>query len=380
MLAGLAGMTASTVAAGITAFTCGAIEPTFGVTSNEDFKARPLDLGLDWAVSGWDYDRRSLLDVVTEYSIVDRDLVNALREPLAKLAAHAPVLGPRDAEARPGIIAASKSAATLYDGALHVSDDIRSFRDEFGLANVIVVYLGSPPRVAPLDFPDDLRMYRGDFAGVHCYLAGAILAGAHFIDFTASDALEHEVFRTLAVERGVQLAGRDGSTGQTMLKHHVAELFRRRGLHVDAWYSANILGNNDGRVLSLPEHRELKISDKTTGLPRVLGYAVTNHLVDISFVPFFGDRKESWDAVECHGWLGSPLSLRLNWRGCDSLLAAPMVLDLCRLIVLGANASRSGLQPSLGFFFKQPLGAEDIRPTTLYAELLRWVDEGLADG
>jgi myo-inositol-1-phosphate synthase len=319
-------------------------------------------------------------EIVAEYNLIDRELFDAIREPLAMVSPRPAVLGPADAPARPGIEVIGEKPKTLYDGALRVSSDIASFRDAFDLTNIIVVYLGSPPRLLHEKIPDSLRTYRGAFAGVHCYLAGAILAGAHFIDFTPSDALDHDGFWRLAAESGVQLAGRDGSTGQTMLKHHVAELFRRRGLHVEAWYSANVLGNNDGRVLSIPQHRELKISDKTGGLPRVLGYAVPNHVVDISYVPFFGDRKESWDAVECSGWLGSPLSLRMDWRGCDSLLAAPMVLDLCRLIVSGVSARRVGLQVGLGFFFKQPLGVDDIRPAPMYDALLKWVDENLADG
>lgn len=370
-------MTASTTAAGLVAVAEGLLPPIFGVTSGPDFDRRPLSNLDGWVVGGWDHDARPLSDVVLEYGLLPQNLLTKVAKSLQSVSAWPAIAGPLDANARPGI-KPGDVMATLNEGAHRARADIERFSSEYLCDQIIVVYLGSPPKVNQVGLSHELANTSEDFAGVHCYLQGAILAGAHFVDFTPSDALEHTAFLELARQSGVQLAGRDGSTGQTMLKLHVGELLRRRSLRLRAWYSANILGNNDGRVLSVPEHRVVKIQDKTSGLARVLGYDDFDHVVDISFVPFHGDAKESWDVVECEGWLGSTLSLRMNWRGCDSLLAAPMVLDLCRLIEQGARCGRAGLQEGLGFFFKNPIGHSDVRPSILYEGLLEWVDTNLA--
>ncbi len=377
LIVGLAGMTASTTAFGLVAIASGLVPPVFGVTSGSDFGERPLSNLEGWAVGGWDHDLRPLSDVVRDYRLLPSDLVAKVTESLTSISAHPAVTGPLDAKPREGVEPCGV-VASLNEGALRVQDDIDQFRNRQNCDQVIVVYLGSPPRFAELNLGQDPSSYEHDFAGIHCYLLGAIKAGAHFVDFTPTDALEHNVFLEMARQGGVQLAGRDGSTGQTMLKLHIGELLRRRSLRLRAWYSTNILGNNDGRVLSMPEHRVVKIHDKTAGLAQVLGYDDFDHVVDISFVSFHGDAKESWDVVECEGWLGSPLSLRMNWRGCDSLLAAPMVLDICRLIDQGSRCGRVGLQKGLGFFFKNPIGCSDIRPSVLYERLLEWVDSNLA--
>jgi len=377
LIVGLAGMTASTTAFGLIAISHGLLPPTFGVTGGSDFDQRPLSNLEGWVVGGWDHDLRPLSDVVQEYGLLPIPLIAKVVENLASISANRAVVGTLDAIPRVGIEPCIV-ASSLNEGAQRVRDDIERFRDRHNCDQVIVVYLGSPPRFAEINLGEDPGSHEHDFAGVHCYLLGAIKARAHFVDFTPTDALEHNVFLEMAKRSGIQVAGRDGSTGQTMLKLHIGELLRRRSLRLRAWYSTNILGNNDGRVLSLPEHRVVKLHDKTAGLAQILGYVDFDHIVDISFVPFHGDAKESWDVVECEGWLGSSLSLRMNWRGTDSLLAAPMVLDLCRLIDQGARCGRVGLQDGLGFFFKNPIGCSDIRPSVLYERLLEWVDANLA--
>jgi myo-inositol-1-phosphate synthase len=370
-------MTASTTASGLVAISNGMLPPEFGVTSNSDFVNRPLSHLIGWVVGGWDHDIRPLSDVVQEHGLLTPKLFGIVSESLMQVSAWPAIVGPLDAKPRLGI-KACQTVSSLDEGAKRVQGDIERFREIHRCDQIIVVYLGSPPKSIQASMSDELANYQHSFAGVHCYLLGSILAGAHFIDFTPSNALECRAFLEMAQQHGVQLAGRDGSTGQTMLKLHIGELLRRRSLRLRAWYSANILGNNDGFVLGLPEHRVVKIHDKTTGLGQVLGYADFDHVIDISFVPFHGDEKESWDAVECEGWLGSSLSLRMNWRGCDSFLAAPMVLDLCRLLDQGSRYGRNGLQNELGFFFKNPLGNLDVRPSFLYKQLLDWVDANFA--
>jgi myo-inositol-1-phosphate synthase len=373
LFAGLGGMTASTAAAGLVAISNGLFSPVFGVTSGIDFQNRQLSDLEGWVVGGWDYDQRPLSEVVKEYGFFDSQLTESITDKLRNILPYSPVIGPLDAEPRTGIDSCDLESS-LGKGAKRVQDNIDHFRNKHGCDQIIVAYLGSPPSTGTLGSREEEVKNQVEFAGVHCYLYGSILAGAHFFDFTPTDALECQFFLDLAVENSVQLAGRDGSTGQTMLKLHIAELLRRRSFHLNAWYSTNILGNNDGHVLSIPAHRIVKIQDKKNGLPQVLGYDDFDHVVDISFVRSHGDSKESWDVINCEGWLGSPLSIRINWRGQDSFLAAPMVLDICRLLDQGARCNRMGLQCDLGFFFKNPIGNSDIRPSVLYSRLLDWVD------
>ena len=189
-----------------------------------------------------------------------------------------------------------------------------------------------------------------------------MLSGVPVVNFTPNEieipSLLHE-----AVERGVPLAGRDGKTGQTYLKVVLASALKARRLYVDGWYSLNILGNADGKNLMEPGKAEGKLMNKTEILDEILGYPVGEryqaaaHKVHIDYYPPRGDAKEAWDVIDFLGLFGLPMSLRLNLQGRDSILAAPLVLDLARWMAVLQKAGKSGLVPELGFYFKKPLGA-----------------------
>jgi myo-inositol-1-phosphate synthase len=171
---------------------------------------------------------------------------------------------------------------------------------------------------------------------------------------------------SFAEDQGVRIAGRDGSTGQTMIKVTLSELFARRGLATEAWYSSNLIGNHDGLVLSTPEYGVAKIADKRNVLPMDGDYNV----VDIRYMPHWGDRKESWDAGELKSWLGGSVSIRINWRGSDSELAAPLVVDIARLLGSSAANIPPGFVPALGFFFKRPFLRETWSLSQRWSELI----------
>jgi myo-inositol-1-phosphate synthase len=249
-----------------------------------------------------------------------------------------------------------------------IADDISAFRAASGASEVIVVFLGTPSRQAGPDAEGDRGALSSEVvpAGM-MYAAGAVDAGAHFVDFTPSATLDAAAIWRHAEAAGVQLAGRDGSTGQTMLKVTLAEMLARRGIKVDAWYSTNLIGNRDGLVLSQPDFAASKIADKTGALD---GQQPDFHKVAIEYLPPWGDSKEAWDAIECSTWLGAPLSIRIDWRGRDSQLAAAMVLDLVRLVHRGAASGLGGFQPQLGFFFKRPYLREGTAISERWDELL----------
>ena len=205
------------------------------------------------------------------------------------------------------------------------------------------------------------------------YVLAALEAGVPVVNFTPNE-IEIPAVVKAARERGVPIAGRDGKTGQTYFKVVLAAAFRARALFVNGWYSLNILGNADGENLLDPAHAACKLENKTDVLEGVLGYSPgmknfgeSAHKVHIDYYPPRGDAKEAWDVIDFESIFGLPMSLRLNLQGRDSILAAPMVLDLARWVAAAKMAGCAGLAPQLSFYFKKALG--DAAPLSFEAQL-----------
>jgi myo-inositol-1-phosphate synthase len=261
--------------------------------------------------------------------------------------------------------------------------DIQTFRAAFpGARPVLVNLLPACESTGLADYPDpdDRSLTR---AAAKCpdlaYGLAAIRAGLPVVNFTPN---ELEIPRVVAEarEHGVPICGRDGKTGQTYFKVVLASAFKARSLRVDGWYSLNILGNADGANLMDPCRAAGKYSNKTQLLDDILeypvgaAYGVPTHKVHIDYYPPRGDAKEAWDVIDFKGLFGLPMSLRLNLQGRDSILAAPMALDLARWMAALQAAGRSGPVPELGFYFKKAVG--DNPPVT-FQDQLRALD-GLA--
>lgn len=258
--------------------------------------------------------------------------------------------------------------------------NIQDFVARTGVTQVILLHLGAPAILPQADSwpeePEELleRVSKGALATAPLlYTIAAILEGAAVIDYTASATLEIPAILRLAAREGVPLAGRDGSTGQTLLKSVLAETFATRKLFVRGWYSTNILGNHDGFVLADERFSDVKREDKTALLEPILGHPVESHLVDIRYYRPAGDEKEAWDAIDFETWQGGRGQLRINWRACDSFLATPTLIDLVRLVHLSQVRGEAGLLVHLGAFFKHPLGTEERRYLRLMDELKRHV-------
>ncbi|MEE1766336.1 inositol-3-phosphate synthase [Streptomyces sp. SP18BB07] len=373
IFAGVLGATASTTVATVMQIAVGGT-PADSSTTRGALGALDLAGPANLVFGGWDLGSDDLLTVVDRHGIfpVTDDSVRA------ELAAIRPWPAIRTELDIPHEPAHDNigPAGSLEEQVHRVEQDIESFKKCTGAASAVVVYLGSPHavRATTSDVPqtwDELRRSESPVPASLIYALGAVRAGADFVDFTPGRCLEYPVLLDFATRRGVQLAGRDGSTGQTMLKMTLGDLLRSRGLRVRAWYSTNVIGNHDGYVLSLPEHAVIKFADKHDGLPTLLGYDDFDHKVTIDYVPSWGDGKESWDAVTVEGWAGSRLELRVNWRGADSMLAAPMIFDLVRLMEYGRRHGQYGLRPELGYFFKRPLLREGISPADLHREMVQ---------
>jgi len=196
------------------------------------------------------------------------------------------------------------------------------------------------------------------------FIVACIELGIPCFDFTADQSMDCPALGKLALNNKALLAGKDGNTGQTFLKVVLGEMFAKRNLKINDWYSTNVLGNLDGKVLSIPTHRQAKIQDKALALASILEYDF-HHTVDIAYHPNRGDIKEAWDSIQLEGWLGHRISLRLNWYASDSILAAPLVLDISRLLALSKERGEVGLQTQLSPFFKRPIG---VTRTSIFHE------------
>jgi myo-inositol-1-phosphate synthase len=363
LLVGYGGLTASAVAAGASAMMQGVLPVSYGVTDHEAFEGISLPSMECLRIGGWDFYDRSLFESLRLHRHLSWEVVDAARSVETVVM---PGIATELDFPPPAGSSFIRRPRSLEEGASMVAHDIKDFAAHVGADRVVVVYLGSPSQRPDGEFATrELRGPIDEFPGSLVYALGSVLAGSDFVDFTPSFALEYRRLWELASNGISQLAGRDGSTGQTMLKETLVELLNRRGLLLDSWYSTNILGNNDGLVLAAPGYGDAKLADKMDVLP--LG--PERNVVDIRYMPHWGDRKESWDAAECTSWLGGTLSVRLNWRGSDSELAAPLIVDLVRLLAGGQR--RSGFRPELGFFFKRPFGREDAYMSDKWIELIQ---------
>src|SRR5947208_2849518 len=189
------------------------------------------------------------------------------------------------------------------------------------------------------------------------YAFAAIDAGFPFVNLTPSRGATLPAVEELARKRRVPHAGQDLKTGETLLKSVLAPLFARRNLRVMSWVGHNILGNRDGLVLNDPENKASKVKSKDALLAELLGYRPQS-LVSIEYVESLDDWKTAWDHIHFEGFLGTKMVLQFTWQGCDSILAAPLVLDLARLTLLAQRRGESGQWRHLACFFKSPMGVE----------------------
>lgn len=269
-----------------------------------------------------------------------------------------------------------------------LKNDLRRFKNENDLDNLVVVNLASTEARADPSLP----VYRTEDAfreGIEenheaispamLYAFAAIDAGVPYINFTPSLAADTPALRDMASRMNVPVAGKDGKTGQTLLKTILAPGLRSRALHVDGWYSTNILGNRDGRALSDEESLASKVETKGSVLDSILGYEVGDHIVDIRYYGPRGDNKEAWDNIDLTGFLGKKMQLKLNFLCRDSILAAPLVIELVRCADLADRIGQGGVQEHLGVFFKSPMVEEGHVPEhglpSQQRALHEWLDQ-----
>jgi len=187
------------------------------------------------------------------------------------------------------------------------------------------------------------------------YAYAAISEQIPYGNFTPSLAADIPALVEFAENKQVPVAGKDGKTGQTMIKSVLAPAFKTRALKVEGWYSTNILGNRDGLALSDADSLASKVKTKSGLLDDILGYAVEDHIVDIRYYRPRGDNKEAWDNIDLTGFLGQSMQLKVNFLCKDSILAAPLAIEIARCLDLAKQRNEKGVLDQISIFFKMPM-------------------------
>jgi myo-inositol-1-phosphate synthase len=238
--------------------------------------------------------------------------------------------------------------------------DIEDFTRHAGVDRTVVVNVAS---TEPAPAEGDARLPASSL-----YAAAALRSGCAYVNFTPSTGVLHPALEELSRSAGVPYAGRDGKTGQTLLRAVLAPMFRQRNLQVRAWSGSNLLGGGDGAALADAATAAAKNAGKNRVLRDNLG-ALPEGEVHIDDVPALGQWKTAWDHIAFEGFLGTRMIMQTIWQGCDSALAAPLVLDLARLVARAHRAGITGSLPELGFYFKDPDGGSSALAEQYHALL-----------
>ncbi|MDG4796277.1 inositol-3-phosphate synthase [Micromonospora sp. WMMD1082] len=350
-LVGARGSVATTSVVGALALRAGLTGPTGCVTELPGVAGPALPSFADLVFGGHDVVATPLAkraEALATAGVLPARLVAALPEELAAV----------EREVRP-----APTAGTQADRVAALVRDLTAFRRRHGLARVVVV------NVAATEPAPDPHPAHADPAALAAALTGpdevlpasslygyaAVTAGCPYVDFTPSTGLRLPALTALADRHGVPYAGHDGKTGETLLKSVLAPMFAMRHLAVRSWSGLNLLGGGDGATLADPGANAAKVRSKQRVLGETLGYLPQGD-TRIEYVEELGDFKTAWDLITFAGFLGTGMRLEFTWHGCDSALAAPLVLDLARLTAAAHAAGHTGPLTDLAFFFKDPLG------------------------
>jgi myo-inositol-1-phosphate synthase len=371
---GACGGVASTAALGLAALARGLTHTTGLVSALPQFAGVDLDEPASFVLGGHEVRQATLLSAVRELharsGVFDERTIAACADELETWSGNL----------RPGVVYRldpaitaladrpdTRSARTPREAIDQIQADLRAFKLAQKLDQLVIVNAASTEPLFPLAdehqsldrlLPALDRASPPALPTSSIYAFAAIDAGFPYVNMTPSRGATVPAIEELARKRGVPHAGQDLKTGETLVKSVLAPLFARRNLRVLSWVGHNILGNRDGLVLNDPENKASKMKSKDALLAELLGYKPQS-LVTIEYVESLDDWKTAWDHVHFEGFLGTKMTLQFTWQGCDSLLAAPLVIDLARLILRAQRDKSAGALPQLACFFKSPLGVNE---------------------
>lgn len=388
-LIGACGSVGSTAALGLSAIARGAMRPVGMVSATPPFLGLPLDPLDSIVVGGHDIRHNRFLDTVND--LHERSNIFTAEQ----IAVCTPDLDSWSANVRPGTVLQTGTAIsdlaelpevqqvrTPREAIQRVQADLKSFREHHALDQVVVVNVASTEPPFPIG-PDHQSLERliplldrtaPILPASSIYAYAAIDLGLPFVNFTPSLGNSLPAIDELAQLRKVPHGGKDGKTGETLLKAVLAPMFAARNLSIMSWIGHNILGGGDGRTLSAPENKSSKILTKDAILGDILGYKPQTH-VSIEYVESLDDWKTAWDHIHFEGFLGTKMMMQFTWQGCDAILAAPLVLDLARFALLAQRRGEVGVMHHLAPFFKSPMDVSEHDFFKQFAMLQAYVEK-----
>ncbi len=398
LLVGL-GAVSTTLVAGVEAVKRGISEPVGSLTQmgtirlgkrTDDRTPKIKDFvplaALDDIVFGaWDIFHDSAYDAAMNAGVLDKDLLNQLSEPLASLKPMAAVFEQNYVKRITGENV--KTGKNKMDLAEQLTEDIARFKSENNCSRLVMVWCASTEifieESAIHQSIETLEkaMYDNDpfIAPSMIYAYAALKSGVPFANGAPNLTVDIPALVELADKTGMPICGKDFKTGQTLMKTILAPGLKSRMLGLDGWYSTNILGNRDGEVLDDPENFKSKEVSKLSVLEHIFQpevyphlYGDFSHVVRINYYPPRGDNKEGWDNIDIFGWLGYKMQIKIDFLCRDSILAAPLALDLAIFMDLAQRAKMKGIQEWLSFYFKAPQTAPGLYPEhDLFIQLMK---------
>jgi myo-inositol-1-phosphate synthase len=322
----------------------------------------------DLVFGGWDIFADNMYDAAVKAGVLARSILDGVKPELQAIRPMTAVFDRHYVKRLDGPNV--KTGRTKMDLANQVRADIARFRSDNGLDRLVMVWCGStethsapgPVHRTADNFETGLKANDPGIAPSMIYAYAAIKEGIAFANGAPNLTVDIPALRSLAEVNGVALSGKDFKTGQTLIKTVLAPAFKARMLGLSGWFSTNILGNRDGKVLDDPEALKAKEISKLSVLDHILEperypdlYGDMYHKVKINYYPPRGDNKEGWDNIDIFGWLGYPMQIKVDFLCRDSILAAPLVLDVALFMDLAARAGWRGPQDWLSFYFKSPM-------------------------
>jgi len=377
-LIGIKGAVATTMLVGILAIKRGLSSPRGVPTEDENLSRLNLTKLDDMSFGGHDIRDTPLYDAahlnVRENRTFDTAQLSHLRAEIESIPVACGILN-NCGEAISALC--NNERLTLREATNQVSNDLTQFA---GHDDCVVVNLAStepyfPPHaeyetLERFEAAIDANSKRIPASTIYAYCA--IKNGMPYINFTPSMGNDIPALRQLAEELQVPHCGKDGKTGETLVKTALVPMFKYRHLTIDGWYGSNILGNLDGKILRHSDNKQSKLNTKTSVVPKMLGYEPHGGS-RIDYFPPLSDHKVAWDFISFRGFLDHRMNMQFTWQGCDSVLAAPLVIDLIRFMELAKRRNIGGIIEELALYFKHPLGTDVLDLFSQYELLNQWL-------
>ena len=334
---------------------------------------------------GWDIFEDNAYQSALNAGVLEKQLLDQVKDELEQIKPMKAVFNKKYVKKLDGTHV--KKAANWYEYYEMIREDIRNFKKEHGLDRLVMIWTGSTEifmkeneiHQSKAVFEKAMKENDPHIAPSMVYAWAAIAEGLPYVNGAPNLTADIPAMLEFAKEMGSPLAGKDFKTGQTLMKTIIAPGLKARMIGIEGWFSTNILGNRDGEVLDDPESFKTKEESKLSVLDQILQpdlypelYDNLYHKVRINYYPPRKDNKEGWDNIDIYGWLGYPMQIKIDFLCRDSILAAPIVLDLVLFMDLAKRSNFYGIQEWLSFYFKSPVHAPNLYPEhDLFIQLMK---------